>query len=299
MPCRISFENTRRNGFTSSRSRSSRGTPPRADCFRDAADEIKLHLITPDMSTRWHIGAKQLRGAIASYSKRFDLLEVRVAIATEERRADPAVTPSPATLRRWRKSVPPPFHFAVVAGPQLSRVRPGENAERELEAARAAIDALQARCFVLRTPPEVTPSPLWRERIAKLVARFPRDVTHFVWEPSGVWETDDAAAQARAWDVVLAVDPAREPVPSGSVAYLRLRALGETRSFGPVALERIFRAVGAAREVFAIIETDSALLEAKRLRELAQSAPAGAPGGQTRLVRPRGGGIVVRDDEQE
>ena len=34
----------------------------------------------PDaMSTRWHIGAKHLRGAIAAYAKRFDLLEVRVA----------------------------------------------------------------------------------------------------------------------------------------------------------------------------------------------------------------------------
>jgi uncharacterized protein YecE (DUF72 family) len=250
-------------------------------------------------STRWHIGAKQLRGAIASYSKRFDLLEVPVTVTAAERGDPPAQSPTLATLRRWRKSVPPPFHFAVVAGSHLARVRAGTDAEREFEAARAAIDALQARCFVLRTPPEVTPSPLWRERIAKLIVRFPRDVTHFVWEPSGVWETEDAAAQARAWNIVLAVDPAREPVPSGTVAYLRLRALGETRSFGPAALERIFHAANASREVFAIIETDSALLEAKRLRKLAQTAPVTPIGGQARLVRPKGGGIVVRDDEQE
>ena len=30
-----------------------------------------------------------------------------------------------------------------------------------------AIDALQARCFVLRTPPDVTPTALWRDRIAQ------------------------------------------------------------------------------------------------------------------------------------
>src|SRR5271170_5581871 len=114
------------------------------------------------MTTRWHIGAKQLRGAIASYAKRFDLLEVRVAPLGapaavrlgEKPRAHPKgeppedVGPNLATLRRWRKSVPPHFHFAVVAGPQLSRVRATDDAERELEAARLAIDALQARCFV-------------------------------------------------------------------------------------------------------------------------------------------------------
>jgi uncharacterized protein YecE (DUF72 family) len=252
------------------------------------------------MTPRWHIGAKELRGAMAAYAKRFDLLEVRVAVGAAGGDAD-AIGPAPslATLRRWRKSVPPHFDFAVVAGPHLARVKASEMGERELEAARSAIDALQARCFVLRTPPDVTPTALWRDRIAKVIGRFPRDVTHFVWEPSGVWEVGDAAAQARAWAIVVAVDPARDPVPPGPVAYLRLRALGETRSFGPIALERIVRAVGTRRDVFAIEETDSALVEAKRLRQIASSAGAGARvGGGARLVRPRGG-IVVGDDEQE
>jgi uncharacterized protein YecE (DUF72 family) len=251
------------------------------------------------MTPRWHIGAKELRGAIAAYAKRFDLLEVRVAIGVPPGADPTAPLPSLATLRRWRKSVPPHFDFAVVAGPHLARVKASEAGDRELEAARAAIDALQARCFVLRTPIDVTPSAVWRDRMAKLIDRFPRDVTHFVWEPSGVWEVADAALQARTWEVVLAVDPARDPVPQGPVAYLRLRALGETRSFGPVALERIVRAVGVRRDVFAIVETDSALVEAKRLRQIAKSARAGArAGGGARLVRPRGG-IVVGDDEQE
>ena len=250
------------------------------------------------MSTRWHIGAKELRGAIVAYAKRFDLLEVRVVAGLDE--DDPsAVAPTIPTLRRWRKSVPPHFDFAVVAGPNLSRVKASEAGDRELDAARAAVDALQARCFVLRTPPDVTPTALWRDRIRKLIDRVPHDATHFVWEPSGVWETEDAAAQARSWGVVLAVDPARDAVPAGSVAYVRLRALGETRAFGPIALERIVRAVGTRRDVFAVIETDSALAEAKRLRQIAKSTRAvGRVGGAVRLVRPRGG-IVVRDDEQE
>ncbi|HEY8041817.1 MAG TPA: DUF72 domain-containing protein [Polyangiaceae bacterium] len=251
------------------------------------------------MTSRWHIGAKELRGAIAAYAKRFDLLEVRVTLGVAGGTDETAVVPTLATLRRWRKSVPPHFDFAVVGGPNLSRVKATEAGERELEAARAAIDALQARCFVLRTPPDVTPTALWRDRLKKIIDRLPRDVTHFVWEPSGVWETADAAEQARTWDVLLAVDPAKDPVPPGPVAYLRLRAIGETRAFGPIALERIARAVGARREVFAIVETDTALAEAKRLRQLVKGTrPGKRVGGGSRLVRPRGG-IVVRDDEQE
>jgi uncharacterized protein YecE (DUF72 family) len=248
------------------------------------------------MTTRWHIGAKDLRGAITGYAKRFDFLEVRVGAPVAG--GGPDLTPTLATLKRWRKSVPPHFDFAVVAGPHLSRVRASAEADGDLEAARAALDALQARCFVLRTPADVTPTALWRDRIAKIAARVPRDVTNFVWEPSGVWEIADAAAQARAWDIVLAVDPAREAVPPGAVAYLRLRALGETRSFGPAALQKIVNVVGARRDVFAIIETDSALAEAKRLRQLLRTERSATKGGPTRLVRPRGG-IVVRDDEQE
>jgi len=251
------------------------------------------------MTSRWHIGAKELRGAIAAYAKRFNLLELRVTLGTTAQPDAPGFTPPLATLRRWRKSVPPPFDFSVVAGPALSRVKASEAGDRELEAARAAIDALQARCFVLRTSPDVTPAAVWRDRIAKIIDRVPHDVTHFVWEPSGVWEVEDAAAQARSWGVLLAVDPARDPVPPGPVAYLRMRALGETRSFSPMALERIVTAVGARRDVFAVIETDSALAEAKRLRQLVKTVRAKGPiGGGARLVRPRGS-IVVRDDEQE
>jgi|CZKU01.1.fsa_nt_gi uncharacterized protein YecE (DUF72 family) len=258
------------------------------------------------MSTRWHIGAKHLRGAIAAYAKRFDLLEVRAARSAQapaagspdRTGADGAPGPSIATMRRWRKSVPPHFDFAVVAGPHLSRVKTSDVVDQEIEAAIAAIDALQARCFVLRTPPDVTPTSLWRDRIGKIIARIPHDVTHFVWEPSGVWEMPDAAAQAREWGVVLALDPSREMVPSGPIAYLRLRGLGETQSFSPIALERIVNAVGARRDAFVIIETDTAQTEAKRLRQLSRKSRPETVGGAARLIRPRGD-IIVRDDEQE
>lgn len=247
------------------------------------------------MTPRWHIGAKDLRGAISAYAKRFDLLEVRVALGDSLEKTEPSL----ATLKRWRKAVPPHFDFAVVAGPHLSSAKASDSAQKELDGARAAMDALQARCFVLRTPAEVTPTRLWRGRIGKIVESVPHDVTNFVWEPAGLWELDDAAAQARSFDAVLAVDPAHDAVPRGPVAYLRLRALGATRSFGAAALDRIVHAVGARRDVYAVIETDTALQEAKRLRSLAKAAGAPAAGsGGLHRVRPRAD-IVVRDDEQE
>ena len=46
------------------------------------------------------------------------------------------------------------------------------------------------------------------------------------------------------------------PFPAGPVAYVRLRALGETRSYGPSALEKVVRAIGPRRDAYVVFETD-------------------------------------------
>ncbi|WP_394830906.1 DUF72 domain-containing protein [Pendulispora rubella] len=241
------------------------------------------------MSTRYHIGAKGLRGSIEAYAKRFDLLEVQ---------AD-AHSPSPTALRRWRKAVPPHFEFCVVAGKSLAAVKDSPELARELEMAVETITALQARCFLLSTPVEVTPSSVWRERMARLLERLPRDVTTIVWEPRGVWEHEQAAASAKKWGVVLSVDPVRETVPPGPAAYIRLRALGETHSYGESALSRVISAIGPRRDAYVVLETSSALTECKTLRRLAARGDGAERGGGGRVVRPRVATMKVRDDEQE
>jgi uncharacterized protein YecE (DUF72 family) len=245
------------------------------------------------MATRFHIGAKDLRGSIDAYAKRFDLLEVQMHETGDKR----AITT--ATMRKWRKAVPPHFDFCVVAGPNLSKIKPSAALDAELAAAQAAIDALQARCFLIRTPADVTPGNVWRERMARLLERVPRDATRVIWEPRGVWELGDAALAAKKWDVVLAVDASRDPVPTGPVAYARLRALGETRSYGASALERVVEAIGPRRDAYVVFETDKALTEAKTLRRLAQGQGKKAAGGLGRILRPRATTVKVRDDEQE
>ena len=115
-----------------------------------------------------------------------------------------------------------------------------------------------------------------------------------------MWELGDAALAAKEWDVVLySVDAARDPVPAGPMAYTRLRALGETRSYGASALERVVRALGARRDAYVVIETVKALTEAKALRTVADAGAAKKAGGLGRVIRPRAATVKVRDDEQE
>src|SRR5271170_8022241 len=133
------------------------------------------------MATRFHIGAKDLRGNIEAYAKRFDLLEVLLGEANDKR------TMSVATMRKWRKAVPPHFDFCVVVGPNVAKLKTSPALEAELEAAKGAIDALQARRVLHWPPPDVAPGAVWGDRIAKLLDRLPRDATRVVWEPRGVW----------------------------------------------------------------------------------------------------------------
>jgi uncharacterized protein YecE (DUF72 family) len=241
--------------------------------------------------TRFHIAAKELQGTLAAYAKRFDLMELR---------AD-AKAPSETALRRWRKQVPPHFEFCVVAGRHLSALKKTKESDEELALLNTAARALESRCVLVQTPPDVTPAVAWRDRMARLLdALPPRDATTVVWEPRGLWEIDDAVRQAKRWgNVVVAVDAAREAVPPGPVAYTRLRALGETRSFGESALARVVVAIGAQRrDAYVVIETPTALTECKTLRRLAQAGKK-SNGGMGRVVRPRGATIKAFDDEQE
>jgi uncharacterized protein YecE (DUF72 family) len=243
------------------------------------------------MATRFYIGAKTLRGDLATYAKRFDLLEVGSG------QPGPGA-PSLTTLKKWRKAVPPHFAFTVVANAGLAALRPGSALDEGRTSAKASVDVLQARCVLLPTPPEVTPSAVWRERLSRVVDGFVRDVTHLVWEPRGLWEVDDAAVLARKLGIVLAVDASRDPVPAGPVAYARLRALGETRSFGQASLERVVHGIGARRDAFVVLETDGAIAECKLLRRISQAPEEGTRTG-VRVVRPRTATVKIRDDEQE
>jgi hypothetical protein len=103
----------------------------------------------------------------------------------------------------------------------------------------SAADALAARAVVLPTPADFTPGARDRELFAAYLARVPRDgARHWVWEPSGAWEREDAERLSQELGLVLAFDPLVDPRPAGPVSYARLQALGVRRSFSQAALEQ-------------------------------------------------------------
>jgi uncharacterized protein YecE (DUF72 family) len=236
------------------------------------------------MATRVHVGTRELRGAIAAYAKRFDLLEVRGEAASDLKKA-----PTAATFKKWRKQVPPHFEFAITGGPNVGKVKASEALEVELEVMLTSAKVLESRLFILATHADVTPSKLWRDRFEKLLERLPRDASTVVWEPSGLWEHDDAALQAKQWGVVLGCDPTRDIVPPGPVSFGRLRKLGQTRAYSVAALTKVAAAIGTRKDAYVVIETDGALKEAKTLRTLMREAGSSKAGGMGRLVvKPRG-----------
>ena len=246
------------------------------------------------MATRLHIGAKELRGDVAAYAKRFDLLEVRGLDAAQQKLA-----PTDATLRRWRKAVPAAFEFSVIGGPNLGKLKAGDALEAELAVLLKTVTLLAARVIVVATAPDVSPSKLWRDRLAKLIDRLPRDASSIVWEPSGLWEIEDAAALADKLAITVAVDPARDAMPPGPVAYGRLRAAGGTRAFSTTALQKVADTIGERRDAYVVFETTGALKEGKILRALVRQAKGGKRGGLGRLIRPKGSPLAASDDEQE
>ena len=212
------------------------------------------------MSTRFHIGAQGLRGNIAAYAKRFDLLEVRADTSS----------PTPVALRRWRKAVPPHFEFCVVAGPELAKLKASPALDRELAQAVEMITALQARCFLLPTPVEVTPEHAVA-RSARALARAPparRDLDRLgAARRLGARRTPRSprrnGASCCRW--TRRVD---RPARAGELrAAARAR---RTHSFGESALQRVVRAIGNRRDAYVVLETTSALTEAKTLRRLSR-----------------------------
>ncbi|MCL2824099.1 MAG: DUF72 domain-containing protein, partial [Polyangiaceae bacterium] len=209
---------------------------------------------------RVYIGTKTVTGAFERYAKRFNLLEVRT---------DLDVAPSLKTLRKWRKQVPPTFAFSVALPSVVASLTPSKDADRELERAVEMATLLESPVMLIANPPSVRPTATNRKRLADLVKRMPNDVVRLAWEPSGLWEYDEARVVASHLGLVLVGDAARDPLGSGSVAYTRLRGLGDSRRLSPSRLAKAVERLRHFREVFAIIETDAPVSVMKAIRAAA------------------------------
>ena len=245
-------------------------------------------------SPRVHIAARELKGSLSSYASKFGLLELHPTVQAGSSPASPRTNPTLKTLRAWRKETGPAFEFCIVAPPSMRSPRPSDQLDIDVAATLSTVDAVQARTMLVQTLSEVTPSNVWRDRLTKLVERLQRGGTQIVWEPCGLWDAEDAAIFAKKLGIVLCVDPFQSGVPRGPIAYVRLRALGETRSFGAARVEALASELRDRREVYVVVEAPRALTTAQLLGELIRHPPKTGVG---TVVARRGAGAAADEEE--
>lgn len=210
------------------------------------------------------------------------LAEVDVVELTEGRQ----IPPKKAAARRWRSSAPDRVAFTIQLsrylvdpleeGVPMSGERSGygglkltdENLglwKRELEFA-SAVDAL---ALVLITPPTLTPATINRRLMSDFFAGVERARFKLVWEPHGPWEPEQAAEFAMENDLVLAVDPLRDPAPAGSLAYFRMGPFASMGSrVGIYDLERLMDAGDSFDRTICVFETPRAFDDARNLKKV-------------------------------
>jgi uncharacterized protein YecE (DUF72 family) len=236
---------------------------------------------------RPHVGLPTLEGDIERYAAKYDLLELRPG---------DGVVPKPATLKAWRRKVPPSFVFSVVLPKTVGELKPSPALDGSLEHALAVARDVEARCLVIATPPSITPTELNKKRLRALVDKIPHDAVTLAWEPRGIWETDEAIETADKLGVVLVVDAAREAAPEGATAYFRLRGLGESARLSPAAIDKVVSALASRREAYVVVETSGAFAVAESLRKkTARRAPSSKSGGV--VIKPRTT-LHAEDEEQ-
>jgi hypothetical protein len=185
--------------------------------------------------------------------------------------------PRAPTLRRQRAEHAEHIALALRAprtaiSSQRGPFRFDDGLEAGLAWLLSAADALTARAVVLPTPADFTPGGRDRELFAAYVARLPRDAQrHWVWEPSGAWEREDAERLSSELGLVLTFDPLVDARPPGPVSYARLQAVGVRRSFSQAALEQTLSVLNGAAEggdAFVAIDAPRSLQHALALQQL-------------------------------
>lgn len=235
------------------------------------------------------VGLPALQGDLEKYQRRFDLVELRPVDTS---------TPKAATLRKWRKAVPPGFVFSVVLPRVVGELAPGKALDEALATSLEVASAVEARCIVLQTPAAVRPTATNRKRLAALVERIPPEGTVRCWEPTGMWEREEVIATARAIGALPVLDAARDALAPGPIAYTRLRALGKSSVLGAATLDKIADRVRRRREAFVVVEGgvgDATRVKATLTAAFTKKREAAS---SVTVVRPTMSTLVAEDEEQ-
>ena len=235
-----------------------------------------------------YFGLSKLQGKLSRYAERFDLAELC-----------PVDMPLPtgAKLARWREQVPPSFAFSIILPRAVAALRPGAELDRALETSLETARTLEARAIVLATPPDVRPTAANRRRIEELAGRLPSDGCVLGWQPSGIWEIPDVHETAENAGLLPVLDAVRDPLPSGPIAYTRIRTLGGASQLGEASIGRIADQVRGRREAFVVVEgPNGARVKAGLDLLLQRNEPRPVP---ATLFRPQHTLTLPEDDEEQ
>ncbi len=207
-----------------------------------------------------HVGQAALRGDIARYARRFDMVELR---------AEPGKLPRGKQLAEWARSGPERYVFSVVLPRSVAALDSPSTTQKALEYALDCAKQLNAGWILLQTPPTVMPSARTRKRLQELVEKLTAEGRRVAWDPRGVWQEEETDAIAEELGVCVVRDLSRQPPAPGEVAYCRLQALGEATRVRAGAIEQVCENLAEFAEAFVVIEGEGAPRAAQMLREFA------------------------------
>jgi uncharacterized protein YecE (DUF72 family) len=132
--------------------------------------------------------------------------------------------PGTGTIRRWRREAPKGFKFAMLAPREIGQegFRDGKVTETALKSLSEVGKELLATTAVFMAPPEFTASRGNKTALKDFLHGVRKKFERIVWEPSPVWDPDEADSLATEAGVIAARDPLLHGPSKEAVAYYRL-----------------------------------------------------------------------------
>jgi uncharacterized protein YecE (DUF72 family) len=188
--------------------------------------------------------------------------------------------PKPAVLKKWRRDSAAWFGLvAPVADPRTTDAS-------QLAALAEATRLLDAPSVLFRTPPDLTPSSENRAHIQRFFTEVASQElfgsAQRIWEPQGLWETEEATELCSTLATICACDPiTNDPLAPGSEffaslpgnkAYFRISGLGRPQSaLDEYGLEALLEVAQGYERCWLVFDTVAKFKDATNCRKLAQT----------------------------
>lgn len=186
----------------------------------------------------------------------------------------PSAPPRPATLAKWRETMPEAFQVALVVPKRMvvsasGPYRPSDELNKALKWIAAAQKATGAH--VVLPSHGLTTSERDRGHLERVLATLGQCEAKLIFAPGGLWEVELAAPFCAKNGIICAYDPLTDDSPGGDVVYGRVAAIGARQRFSEGLLEDIVDALAdsGGTTAYLAIESPRSFREAQNLVRVA------------------------------